>query len=77
MKVNAVVNLSIVLILITSCAPEKTQVKTGVGNIPQQLKELSESLTEAEKNDDLKSFLAFYTENAISMPEYQPPIMGI
>ncbi|HZG26070.1 MAG TPA: hypothetical protein VEZ17_15895, partial [Chitinophagaceae bacterium] len=28
--------------------------------------------TDAEKGDDLKRFLSFYNDSAISMPEYQP-----
>ena len=32
--------------------------------------------TDAEKGDDLKRFLSFYNDSAISMPEYQPRLKG-
>jgi ketosteroid isomerase-like protein len=38
---------------------------------------LSDLLTQSEKDDDLKTFLSCYDENAISMPEYQPTLQGI
>ncbi|WKN46040.1 hypothetical protein [Tunicatimonas pelagia] len=45
--------------------------------VEQQIQKLSKLRTTAEKNDDLESFLTYYHEDAISMPEYQPTLTGI
>ncbi|MEB2776397.1 hypothetical protein SYJ56_13830 [Algoriphagus sp. D3-2-R+10] len=76
-KISLISNLIIYLFLFASCTQEKTQETTNQENIAQQLQELTNTLTKAEKNDDLKTFLNVYTKNAISMPEYQPPLMGV
>ena len=46
-------------------------------NLKQKVQKLSDILTVAEKNDDIKKFLTLYEENAISMPDYQPMLRGI
>ncbi len=45
--------------------------------LEKQIKQFSAARTEAEKTDDLEAFLAFYDEDAISMPEYQPLLHGL
>lgn len=45
--------------------------------IIERIRKLSELQTQAEKNDDLKSYLSYYEKNAISMPEYQVTLTGI
>jgi ketosteroid isomerase-like protein len=49
----------------------------GTNTIKQQLQRLSELRIQAEKNDDLKSFLQYYDDSIISMPEYQLTLTGI
>ncbi len=75
MKLHSILCLS--LFLFGSCTERKTGDTTPSNAIKQQLEELSEIRTEAEKNDDLESLLVYYDENTISMPEYQPTLHGI
>lgn len=77
MKTNYIFTFCIALFLLGSCSKEKTRDTATPNSVNQQLQSLSEIVTEAEKNDDLKTFLAYYDENAISMPEYQPTLQGI
>lgn len=53
------------------------QPKTKFDNLKHKVQKLSEILTTAETNDDTKTFLALYEENAVSMPDYQPMLRGI
>lgn len=45
--------------------------------IDNQIKQLTSTLTQAEKSDDLTTFLSFYDPNIISMPEFQPELNGV
>ncbi len=58
-----------------------SQTQTRNSGLPKidkaHIQQLSRTLTECEKNDDLESLLAYYDETAISMPEYQPILQGI
>lgn len=69
------------LFLVVSCSEEKTKTSgmssRSAEQVEQQIMNLCEIRTEAEKNDAMEGFLAFYDENAISMPEYQPTLTGI
>ena len=67
--------LTFCLFLFASCS-EKKSALTASSNLDDQLRNLSEGLTKSELNGDLNTFLAFYDENAISMPEYQPTLEG-
>lgn len=53
------------------------QVDKKADNLKQRIQKSSTILTIAEKNDDIKTFLALYEENAISMHDYQPMLRGI
>lgn len=64
------------LFILSSCSKGKTQDSALLNNVEDQIQKLNKTLTDAEKNDDLESFLAVYDENAISMPEYQPTLQG-
>jgi ketosteroid isomerase-like protein len=66
----------VMLFLLGACSDKKTGDATLPNTIKEQIQKLSHTLTEAERNDDLKTFLAYYDENAISMPEYQPTLQG-
>jgi ketosteroid isomerase-like protein len=75
-KAQAVEDLSWLRSALEYCHPIG-QPAEKADTVKQQLQKLSDLLTRAEANDDTKSFLAFYDENVISMPEYQPMMRGI
>ncbi len=52
------------------------QTSEPSGALQSRLQQLSDRLSTAEKNDDIKGVLAFYEEDAISMPDYQPMLRG-
>ena len=76
MKKTKFISLLIVFTVIpVACIYAQPDAKVKV--LKDRLQKLSGILSLAEKNDDMKSFMAFYEENAISMPEYQPVLRGI
>ncbi len=77
MKTTRLFTLLFALLLLGSCAKEKAGNAPYTSGVKEQIQQLSRALTEAEKNDDLKTFLTYYDESAISMPEYQPTLHGI
>lgn len=77
MKTYEPLILCLVLLLTTSCSKKPTGDAGTEMNVELQLQKLAETITEAEKNDYLRIFLAHYSENAISIPEYQPILAGI
>lgn len=76
MKKASIISSLLLLMLLGSCSAEKIENIPTLEAINWKIEKLSESHTEAEKNDNLESFIAFYDENAISMPEYQPMLNG-
>jgi ketosteroid isomerase-like protein len=76
MKMNYAPLIYALLFLLISCAKEKSSDPVRSDNIRQRLQTLSEIRTAAEKKDDLKNYLSYYNENAISMPEYQMILQG-
>lgn len=77
MKTTNLFLFCIAIFLLGSCSGEKKHNTTPLNPVNEQIQKLSAILTAAEKNDDIKSFLAHYDENAISMPEYQPALTGV
>lgn len=77
MKIHSILIMCIVLFIFHSCSKEKKGDVTLPKTIERQLQNLSEIRTTAEKNNDLQNFLAIYSENALSMPEYQQTLTGI
>lgn len=76
MKMNYVPTIYPLIFLLISCAKEKSSDQVPPDNIHQQLQKLSEKLAEAEEKDDLKKYISYYDEKAISMPEYQTILQG-
>src|SRR6187401_490050 len=67
----------ILLLLLTCCAPEKESDDIQLRqSVEQQLRNLTQQLTQAESADDLLSFLHYYDADIISMPEYQLTLDG-
>jgi ketosteroid isomerase-like protein len=63
--------------LVNNSMFSQAQIDIRPDNLKQKVRKLSDRLTVAEKNDDLKSFMAFYEKNVISMHDYQPMLRGI
>jgi ketosteroid isomerase-like protein len=77
MKSFCIITFCFALVFLVSCSKEKAEKEATLPEgSEQQLRKLSEALTVSETNDDLNSFMTQYTENAISMPEYQPILQG-
>lgn len=74
---NSVFRFISMLLILSSCSWATIGQPARKKNIRQELQKLTDLLTEAERKDDLQSFLKFYEQNAISMPEYQPVLNGV
>lgn len=68
---------SIACILFLACTHQAGNRDPGKEDVHHYLQQLSASITIAEINDDLIGFMALYDVQAISMPEYQPTLIGI
>lgn len=75
MKVCLTFILSLAL-LSTACSKKEPDPGRSREANEQQLRRLSQQITEAEVADDLPSFIQTYSQQAISMPEYQLTLSG-
>ncbi len=73
MTTNQFLVLACSLLLLSGCTDG---ISGKADSLLPQIQKLTQLRTEAEAKDDLEGFMAFYSENAISMPEYQPLLTG-
>jgi ketosteroid isomerase-like protein len=63
-------------VILSSCQQQPAPKDKSVDFI-DEISKRSSSRFESEKNNDLKQFLALFSKDAISLPEYQPTLKGI
>ena len=76
MKTYWPVVLILVLLLAVSCLREKTDDVNARTALEQEIQKLTQRLTQLEIADNVDAFLQYYTDYAISMPEYQLTLHG-
>jgi ketosteroid isomerase-like protein len=65
-------------LFLIACSPEKESAElVHRQTTEQQLRNLSQQLTNAETGDDLSTVIRHYNTSAISMPEYQLTLTGV
>jgi ketosteroid isomerase-like protein len=65
-------------LFLTACSLEKRSDDAALRqSTEQQLRELTQQLTEAEISDDLPAFLKYCDTHTLSMPEYQLTLSGV
>ena len=68
--------LLLLMLLAVSCSKEISQTPAAVKDYKQQVQFLTDQRAAFEQQNDLPAFLSYYTDQAISMPEYQPALTG-
>ena len=66
----------LLLPVLFSCRQERSRDSTQHEIVEERLRDLTQKLTRLETTDSLDSFLQFYDEHAIVMPEYQLTLHG-
>ncbi len=68
----------LILIATAFCACNDAKETATVNtDFKEALQQLTDAMTDAEKNDSLEQYLSFYSNNTISMPEYQLTLTGM
>src|SRR5687767_7898191 len=69
-------NVVLLFLTLSSCTQEKRRDLMQRRIVEHQLQDLSQKLTNLETTDSLNTFLKYYDDLAIVMPEYQLTLRG-